>query len=101
MQTCSALLLLELLAWAVCRCTCALAAERCFQKWLSLIVQESACEDCYIAQETSGSQQPRSVTVSVRGEPRQMTVYEVSKMEVPEFAALWTVSFFCCLLHSS
>ena len=59
---------------------------------LHLNLQEAASEGRYIAQETNSSDQGPSVTVSVRGDPHSMTVYEVSKIEVPEFAALWTVS---------
>ncbi len=55
-------------------------------------MQDIACEDQYIAQETTNSEQGPSVTVSVRGEPHNMTVYEVSRLSVAEFAALWTVS---------
>ena len=55
-------------------------------------LQEAASEGRYIAQETNASDQGPSVTLSVRGDPHSMTVYEVSKIEVPEFAALWTVS---------
>ena len=53
--------------------------------------QETACEDHYLAQETGSSGQPASIMVSVRGEPRSMTVFEVGRLEVTEFAALWTV----------
>ena len=59
---------------------------------LHIAMQEVAKEGRYIAQETRASEQGPSVTVSVRGNPHTMTVYEVSRMEVPEFAALWTVS---------
>lgn len=57
-------------------------------------MQDIACEDQYIAQETTVSEQGPSVTVSVRGEPHNMTVYEVSRLSAAEFAALWTVSSF-------
>ena len=57
-------------------------------------MQDIACEDQYIAQETTNSEQGPSVTVSVRGEPHNMTVYEISRLSVADFAALWTVSPF-------
>lgn len=55
--------------------------------------QDIACDSLYIAQETDKSEQGPSVTVSLKGQPHSMTVYEVSRIDVPEFAALWTVSF--------
>lgn len=55
--------------------------------------QDIAFDSLYIAQETDKSEQGPSVTVSVSGQPHSMTVYEVSRIGVPEFAALWTVSF--------
>ena len=55
--------------------------------------QDVGCDSSYIAQETDKSEQGPSVTVSVSGQPHSMTVYEVSRIGVTEFAALWTVSF--------
>lgn len=54
--------------------------------------QEISCEDRYIAQETINTEHGTSVSVSIRGEPRNMTIYEIGKIEVPQFATLWTVS---------
>ncbi|DBA78429.1 TPA: hypothetical protein ACH3X2_007923 [Trebouxia sp. C0005] len=73
-----------------------LLLEKCLrlehsQKLRKTSREDIACEDQYIAQETTNSEQGPSVTVSVRGEPHNMTVYEISRLSVADFAALWTV----------
>ena len=62
----------------------------CFPCNLCLL-QDGPYEKLYIAHETDASEHGPSVTISVQGGRRQMTVQEISLMPVAEFASLWTV----------
>ncbi len=45
----------------------------------------------YISQEIKDSEQGPLLVLSVRGQANSITVHEIAKMGVPEFASLWKV----------
>ncbi len=50
----------------------------------------------YISQEIKDSEQGPVLVSSVRGQANSITVHEIAKMGVPEFASLWAVRWLTC-----
>ncbi len=53
----------------------------------------------YISQEIKDSEQGPSLVSSVCGQANRITVHEIAKMGVPEFASLWTVRWLTCSIR--
>jgi hypothetical protein len=50
----------------------------------------------YISQEIKDSEHGPLLVSSVRGQANSITVHEIAKMGVPEFASLWKVRWLKC-----
>lgn len=57
-------------------------------------MQDGLYERLYIVHETDALESGPSITISVDGAPRSMTVQEISQMSLKQFAFLWAVRAF-------